>query len=492
MGLAKTLACLGLLSAAAAVPAPQQQTSGAPQPAPTASATAGFSNLDDPPIRGSQDLIGAGDYPVVQGDGSVDSPSTAPGQTEDGDLGLYLDFNSVENPQPNRGTQGGDDPGPRNYNYDKINSDIFAPPATDSGSVPGAKWPMGLSHNRLGLNGAGWARNQNLDQLPAATAMAGVDMRLSPGAYRELHWHIANEWSLILNGSVRIQASNENGQTQIDDLSAGDVWFFPAGVPHSLQALDDGVEFLLVFDDGSFSEEETFLASELFLRNPKSVLAKDLNIDISALDNIPDDQLWIFNGTRAPDDIQEQNVTGAAGVIPKDESYSYHFSKQTPFEVDGGSVKIVDPVTFPIAKTFSAALVTVKPGAMREIHWHPTSDEWSFFLQGMARTTVFIAPTSSRTFDFSAGDVGYVPVASSHYIENVGDEDVVFLEVLQAPKFTDIAMGQWLALTPSQVVKDHLNLPDDVIANLSKQKQYIVQGHDNATSYTNATPGGIS
>jgi len=68
--------------------------------------------------------------------------------------------------------------------------DIFAPPGTDTGDVPNAMWPLGLSHNRAGSDkGAGWARQQNTEVLPNAKAMAGVDMRLSPGAYRELHWH---------------------------------------------------------------------------------------------------------------------------------------------------------------------------------------------------------------------------------------------------------------------------------------------------------------
>ena len=329
-----------------------------------------------------------------------------------------------------------------NYNYDKINSDLFAPPGTDSGDMPNSKWPMGLSHNRLGLQGAGWARQQNDAVLPAATQMAGVDMRLSPHAYRELHWHSANEWSYIINGSVRIQASNENGETFIDDLEAGDVWFFPAGVPHSIQALDEGVEFLLVFDSGSFSEEDTNLVSELFLRNPTAVLAKNLKTDVSAFDALPTGELYIFPGTPAPSNISEQNVTGPAGVIEKSQQYSYHFSQQAPYEVPGGSVKIVDPTTFPIASKFSAALVTVMPGAIRELHWHLDSDEWSFFLQGSGRITAFAAPESSRTFDFNAGDVGYIPVPQSHYIENTGTEPMVYLEILQSVKFTGESTAQ--------------------------------------------------
>jgi len=114
----------------------------------------------------------------------------APGQTEDDKLGLYLDFNGVKDFQPIRGsTDSPTDPGPRTYQYEQLNSDSYAPPGTDSGSVPQSKWPLGLSHNRHGTPGsAGWARQQNTENLPVATAMAGVDMRLSPNAYRELHW----------------------------------------------------------------------------------------------------------------------------------------------------------------------------------------------------------------------------------------------------------------------------------------------------------------
>jgi oxalate decarboxylase family bicupin protein len=209
-----------------------------------------------------------------------------------------------------------------------------------------------------------------------------------------------------------------------------------SGIPHSIQALDDGVEFLLVFNQGDFSEDNTFLATEVFLHTPKEVLAKNLGTTIAAFDDIPDDELYIFQGTAAPEDIEEQNVTTTAGIVPRAESYTYHFSEQDAHEVAGGSVKIVDPATFPIASNFSAAVVTVQPGGMREIHWHPSSDEWTFFISGQGRATLFTAPNAATTFDFRAGDVGYFPKSNSHYIENTGDEDLMFVEVLQATQFT--------------------------------------------------------
>lgn len=383
-------------------------------------------------LRGSKSLIGY-DSSYASSDDTVteEAPSNigyGKNQKADPDLGLYIDISNVDDPQPIAGNRDGPtDPGPRDKLLEKQNPSLYIPPDSDSGDIPNAKWPLGLSHNRHGIGSAGFARQQNVDNLPIAKGMAGVDMALGPNAYRELHWHKANEWSLILNGTVRLNAVNEAGETFVDDLQAGDVWFFPAGVPHSIQASEQGCEFLLVFDDGSFSEDETFLVSELFERNPKSVLAKNFRTDTSAFDKIPEGELYIFEGTPYPNNTAESNITGPAGIIPQSGTYSYHLSQQKAYEVPGGSVKILDPQTFPVAENFAAALFTVKPGAMRELHWHTTSDEWDYIISGQGRLTVYQAPEASRTFDFQAGDVGYVPVPNAHYIENTGDEDLVYL-----------------------------------------------------------------
>lgn len=324
------------------------------------------------PLRGPAKLLGVGSNevnPANSGEVPSNEYKLAPGQSASADLGIPFTFKDTPNPQPIRGDQGSTDAGPRTYNYDRLNPDALAPPQSDHGDVKQAKWPLGLSHNRILPGHAGWSRQENTQVLPIATQMAGVDMKLAPWAYRELHWHTANEWSLVLNGSVRVQTLNEDGQTFVDDLSAGDVWYFPSGLPHSLQALDAGAEFMLVFDQGNFDDGGTSLLSEMFLRNPKEVLSKNFRAPLSDFDELPKDQLYIFNGTPPPKDVGEQNVTGPAGVAAGSESYTYHFSKQEAYEVPGGSIKIIDPENFPIARNFSAALVTIKPGAMREIHW---------------------------------------------------------------------------------------------------------------------------
>ena len=101
-------------------------------------------------------------------------------------------------------------------------------------------------------------------------------MRLKPGGIREMHWHKEAEWAYMIAGRARITAIDAEGRNFIDDVGAGDLWNFPAGIPHSIQGLDDGCEFLLVFDSGTFSENETFLITDWFAHTPRDVLGEEL------------------------------------------------------------------------------------------------------------------------------------------------------------------------------------------------------------------------
>lgn len=98
-------------------------------------------------------------------------------------------------------------------------------------------------------------------------------MRLDEGAIRELHWHKEAEWAYVLEGEVQITALDTEGWNFIDEAEKGDLWYFPAGHPHSLQGLSKGgCEFLLIFDDGSFSEDSTFLLSDWLAPYTKPLL----------------------------------------------------------------------------------------------------------------------------------------------------------------------------------------------------------------------------
>jgi len=130
-------------------------------------------------------------------------------------------------------------------------------------------------------------------------------------------------------------------------------------------------------------------------------------------------------------------------------------------KTSGGLVRITDSKNFPISKTVAAAHVIINPGAIREMHWHPLADEWSFFIRGRARVTIFAAEGNARTFDYMAGDVGIVPKNMGHFVENIGDEPVEMLEVFRTDQFRDFSLFQWMGETPQRMVVDHLFRGDE-------------------------------
>ncbi|KAI0714268.1 oxalate decarboxylase [Cerioporus squamosus] len=384
---------------------------------------------------------------------------------------VLWDEDSTTDPQGVRDTYGASVIGPQNVPIALQNPDLLAPPTTDSGSVQNAKWPFALSHNRLQTGG--WARQQNVDVMPIAQSMAGVNMRLEVGAVRELHWHKTVEWSYVTKGSVQVSAINSDGQNYLGTAHAGDLWYFPAGVPHSLQATaddPDGAEFLLVFNDGAFSEDSTFLLTDWLAHVPKEVLAKNFKVNMSAFDHIPSKQLYIFPAAAPPDN--EKPVSDPQGQVPS--PFIFPLSQVKATGLDGGSVKVADSTTFPVATEIAVAEVTVEPGAIRELHWHPTQDEWTYYLSGEGRVTLFASSSNARTFNYQAGDVGFVPASFGHYVENTGNTTLHFLEIFNTDRFQDISLAQWLALTPPELVKAHLDLDDATLASLSKTKKTVV------------------
>ena len=103
-------------------------------------------------------------------------------------------------------------------------------------------------------------------------------------------------------------------------------------------------------------------------------------------------------------------------------------------------------------------------------------DEWQYYLEGQARMTVFAAEGLARTFDYQAGDVGFVPFTMGHYVENRGDTPLRFLEMFRSDHYADVSLNQWLALTPPELVRAHLHLERAGDGGAEEgQKQIIVK-----------------
>jgi oxalate decarboxylase len=366
-----------------------------------------------------------------------------------------------------------DEPGPQNPALAGQFPSFQDPPATDVNGMPLFWASFNNAHKRY-QNG-GWAREVTQADFAISEDIAGVNMRLSENGIRELHWHQQAEWAIMLDGKCRITIIDEAGRPQVADVKTGDLWYFPPGLPHSLQGLGPtGAEFMLAFDNGKATEFNTLLLTDWIAHTPPDVLARNFGVPADAFKQVPLDQLWIFQGKDpGPLDADERAVRSAKGAPAH--PFVFSLSDLAPARQSrGGSVQIADSRNFNVSKTIAAALVTVKPGGMRELHWHPNADEWQYYLKGRARMTVFDTGPRAQTADFRAGDIGYVKKSLGHYVQNTGDTDLVFLELFKSDHYAEVSLSEWLSHAPPQLVMQHLNISREMLARFPNSGPAIV------------------
>jgi oxalate decarboxylase len=385
-------------------------------------------------------------------------------------VGNILSQDQVARSNSDRSTS---DPGPANPTLDAQNPGSGNPPSTDAGGVPPFKYPFAFGHKRL--HDGGWSREVTVRELAVSKSMAGVDMRLTAGGVRELHWHTAAEWAFMLYGNARITAIDAEGKSFVADVKESDLWYFPPGIPHSIQGLSpDGAEFLLVFDDGNFSEFATVLLSDWMAHTPKDVLAKNFGVPQNSLVKLPQKELFIFQTeVPGPLEVDQAAAAGSRGLSSFDFAFrtlAMPVTKRTK----GGEVRVVDSNQFKVAKEIAAAIVTVHPGGMRELHWHQNADEWQYYIAGKGRMTIFATGGRARTTDFQAGDVGYVQQTLPHYVENTGDTDLKFLEMFKSNSYQDLSLSEWLTHTPPELVMAHLNIDKATLDAIPREEAVIL------------------
>lgn len=184
-------------------------------------------------------------------------------------------------------------PGPHDSGLANTMPTFLDPPPTDVGSMPEFWSSFNLAQRRI--QDGGWGRQVTQADFAISAEISGVDMRLSAGGIRELHWHQQAEWAIVTYGNCRVTVLDAQGRPYVADVTEGDLWYFPAGMPHSLQGLaPDGAQFVLAFDNGVSSEFNTLPATDWMAHTPPEVLAKNFGVPAEAFKNIPLQNRWIF------------------------------------------------------------------------------------------------------------------------------------------------------------------------------------------------------
>jgi oxalate decarboxylase len=330
-----------------------------------------------------------------------------------------------------------------------------------------------MEQQRGKVTEGGSAKEATVKQLPISKGIAGVSMRLKPGGLRELHWHAnAAEWAFVIQGRVRTTVIGPDGYSETNDFEPGDVWYFPRGHGHALVGLGpEESHFVLVFDNGAFSEHGTFSSTDWVGHTPPGVLAKCLGLPESVFAKFPKDELYIPQG-RVPPERPEPPRQGMSKLSPQ--THRYPLMAQLPnSRLPGGEERRVSAKEFPISTTITGVIADLKPGAIREPHWHPHANEWFYLISGRIRITLFGSGGRARTEEFGPGDAGYIPQGFGHYIENTGDVPCRVLIAFDSGQYQEISLSTWLASNPTQLVADNFKISDELAAKLPDHRIFI-------------------
>ena len=328
--------------------------------------------------------------------------------------------------------------------------------------------------SRKGWQGeAGSAKEATVAEFPISQSIAGVSMRLKPGAIRELHWHsLAAEWAYMLTGHCRATVVDPNGQSEIADFLPGDTWYFPRGHGHALQGMGPGeAHFILGFDNGHFSEYGTFGLSDWIATAPPNILARSLGIPESDVAKLPRKEIYIGPGKVPAASIEELRDPA---MQTSQFTHKYRLDHQPPRVFSGGREYIVSQKEFPIQSTLTAAKMILDPGGLQELHWHPSADEWLFFVRGRARIGLFGSHSRTKVDEFGPNDVGFIQKGFGHYIEQLGNEPTEIILLWNNPVFEAISLNSWLGGNPVSLLETNLLAPKSLIDRLPKRDMGII------------------
>lgn len=345
-------------------------------------------------------------------------------------------------------------------------------PVTSGAELPTFKFALEKSQGRV--DGGSYGKEATVSQLPISKAIAGVSMRMEPGVMRELHWHAtAAEWAYVTEGRVRTTVIDPQGCSETNDFEPGDVWYFPRGHGHVIETLGNApCHFILVFDNGYFSEFGTFSISDWIGHAPKELLAKNFGVPASTFDKFPKQEVYFAKG-KIPPDVPAPPLQGWR---PPPLTHKYRMHSQRPFETFSGGLEWrVDGSQFAISTTMTGVVLEMEPGALRELHWHPNAAEWQYILSGTFNVTLFGSKGRWRQETLEKGDVGYIPQGFGHSIENVGKDRARILIVFNSGHYQTIDLSQWIAGNPLDILATNFGQDASVFEKFPKQDVFLVK-----------------
>ncbi len=320
----------------------------------------------------------------------------------------------------------------------------------------------------------GWAREITTRQMPLAANLAIAHLFICPGGIREMHWHSSNEWAYVLDGRCQIVIFDPLGETEVANLSAGDLWYFPAGHPHSVQTLgSEPCHAILAFDDGLYGEHGTFGLTDILSRLPSGLLSAAYTAPGAAFAAFPPAETYVMQG---PVLSAEGPESAAARALSAQARHRYALLSAAPAASDaGGTLRIASAREFPRSDSMTGTHLRLEARGAQAPHWHPNADEMIYVAGGRVRATMFGFDKRLAVAELGPGDCAYLPRACAHALENVGAGPAEIVGATNSGRYVEVELGDWLASAPRHTLAANLGVNSEALPAFPAPAKRVLQ-----------------
>jgi oxalate decarboxylase len=330
-----------------------------------------------------------------------------------------------------------------------------------------------LDKSPIKATSGGWARDITSKSLPIATSIAAAHLYLNPGGVREMHWHNSAEWAYILTGHCQVTVVDPQGESEVANYAAGDLWYFPKAHAHAIQALGtEPCHAILAFDDGLYAEHGTFGLSDWISRLDPTLLSQVLGLPKDITTTIPTGEVYIKQGEVI---ARESARAKATQVLDQSRTHRHRLMAQKPrVRSSGGTLHVASAHEYPVSTTFTGVITKLNPGAVHAPHWHPNANEWHYVAKGRTRVSLFATDKRMAVRELSVGDCAYIPTGCGHIVENIGSDECEIVGVLDSGIYSEALLSDWLTQVPRQLLANNLGLPEKVFETITRRRSAIV------------------
>jgi oxalate decarboxylase len=319
----------------------------------------------------------------------------------------------------------------------------------------------------------GWAREITTRQLPLAANLAIAHLFIAAGGIREMHWHTSSEWAYVLDGHCQIAVTGADGAIEVANLAAGDLWYFPAGRPHSVQTLGhEPCHAILVFDDGNYGEHGTFGLTDLVSRMAPPFLSAAFGPPESAFSRFPAAETYVMQGPVLAVDGPE--ASAAQPFAPQKSHRFAILAFPAARRGSGGTLRVASAREFPSSSRMSGMHLQLDSRGAQAPHWHPNADEMLYVAAGRVRAVMFGPDKRLAVAELGAGDCVYFPRGCAHFLENVGDDRAELVGATNAGEYEEVLLGDWFVRAPRHTLAANLGIPEPELPRFNSRPEALI------------------